>query len=136
MRIEFLWFDECQNHDAARSLLDAVLAERGIAAPVESVNVPDVVTGERVRFPGSPTIRVNGVDVDPGYADEGDYTPRCRVYATSEGCTVCRSAGGSRWRSIRRRARAETSRAKDRAACVRRIQRRRPGRRWRGGWRC
>ena len=85
MRIEFLWFDDCPNHDAARSLLDAVLADRGIETGVESVNVSDLATGERVRFPGSPTIRVDGVDVDPGYVDEGDYTPRCRVYATREG---------------------------------------------------
>ncbi len=85
MQIEFLWFDDCPNHDDARALLDAVLEERGIDVPVESVNVPDLTTGERVLFPGSPTIRVNGVDVDPGYVDEGEYTPRCRVYATREG---------------------------------------------------
>jgi hypothetical protein len=85
MRIEFLWFDDCPNHDDARALLDAVLEERGLDVSVESVNVPDLATGERMLFPGSPTIRVNGVDVDPGYVDEGDYTPRCRVYATSEG---------------------------------------------------
>ncbi len=36
-------------------------------------------------FPGSPTIRVNGMDVDPGFRDEGDYTPRCRVFHTSAG---------------------------------------------------
>ncbi len=85
MRIEFLWFDDCPNHNAARSVLDAVLADRGIETLIESVRVSDLATGERVRFPGSPTIRVDGVDVDPGYVDEGDYTPRCRIYATSEG---------------------------------------------------
>ena len=37
------------------------------------------------RFPGSPTIRVDGVDIDPGFVDPGDYTPRCRLYQTSEG---------------------------------------------------
>ena len=52
---------------------------------VESVEVPDLETSERVRFPGSPTIRINGKDVDPDYEDSGDYTPRCRVYMTKDG---------------------------------------------------
>jgi hypothetical protein len=37
------------------------------------------------RFPGSPTIRIDGRDVDPSYADPGDYTPRCRIYWTADG---------------------------------------------------
>jgi hypothetical protein len=43
------------------------------------------VTAASVRFPGSPTIRVNGRDVDPGYVDPGNYTPRCRLYRTAAG---------------------------------------------------
>lgn len=43
------------------------------------------MTAASVRFPGSPTIRINGRDVDPGYVDSGDYTPRCRLYRTSDG---------------------------------------------------
>ena len=38
-----------------------------------------------MRFPGSPTIRVDGVDIEPGFIDPGDYTPRCRLYRTSAG---------------------------------------------------
>ncbi len=85
MQIEFLWFDDCPNHESARALLDAVLADRGIAAGVKAVNVPDLAIGERVKFPGSPTIRINGADIEPGYRDSGDYTPRCRIYATTDG---------------------------------------------------
>ncbi len=85
MKIEFLWFDDCPNRDAARALLRDVLAERGVVAEIEDINVPDLETGERVKFPGSPTIRIEGVDVEPGYEDRGDYTPRCRVYPTREG---------------------------------------------------
>ena len=32
-----------------------------------------------------PSIRVDGLDIDPGFVDPGDYTPRCRLYRTSEG---------------------------------------------------
>ncbi len=85
MRIEFLWFDDCPNHDQARALLREVLAERGVEAEIEDINVPDEETGDRVRFPGSPTIRVDGNDVEPGVTDCEDCTPRCRIYHTDEG---------------------------------------------------
>ena len=87
MNIEVLWFEGCPNHHAAQALLDDVLAANEIEAKIDSIEVPDVDTGERVRFPGSPTIRINGVDVEPGYQDTGDYTPRCRVYLTPNGYT-------------------------------------------------
>ena len=87
MKIEMLWFEDCPNHHAASKLLREVLDEFGVKDPVDSVEVPDLQVGERVRFPGSPTIRINGVDVDPEYEDTGDYTPRCRIYHTSEGFT-------------------------------------------------
>lgn len=89
MNIEFLWFDDCPNHHDARALLRAVLSEmlveRGIEASIEDINVADIETGERVKFPGSPTIRIDGVDVEPGYVDDGGYTPRCRLYGTADG---------------------------------------------------
>ncbi len=37
------------------------------------------------RSPGSPTIRVDGRDIDPTYEDAGDYTPPCRLYRTPNG---------------------------------------------------
>lgn len=85
MQIEFLWFDDCPNHTRTRELLHELLTERDIDAEVEDINVNDIETAERVKFPGSPTIRIDGVDVEPGYVDSGDYTPRCRLYATADG---------------------------------------------------
>jgi hypothetical protein len=85
MKIDLLWFEGCPNHHAAKSLLNDVLAEEGVDLPIESIEVPDLETGEKTKFAGSPTIRINGKDVDPDYEDTGDYTPRCRVYFTSEG---------------------------------------------------
>jgi hypothetical protein len=37
-------------------------------------------TPERVRFLGSPTVRVNGRDVDPDAVDRTDYGLKCRIY--------------------------------------------------------
>jgi len=83
--VELLWFSGCENHPAARAMLAEVIAEVAPGTPVHDVDATDPATAARLRFPGSPTIRVDGRDVDPGYADPGDYTPRCRLYRTSDG---------------------------------------------------
>ena len=78
-RVEFLWFDGCPGHEPARALLDEVIAAVAPGTVVESVNASDPAVAAARRFPGSPTVRVDGRDVDPNYRDTGDYTPRCRL---------------------------------------------------------
>ena len=85
MNIQLLWFEDCPNHEPAKKMLAEVLHELGVTEPIERIEVPDVETGGKVRFPGSPTIRINGSDIEPGWESSGDYTPRCRLYMTSEG---------------------------------------------------
>lgn len=87
MEIQLLWFQDCANHQGARTLLRQVLKQKSLPIEVEEVEITDAEVAERYRFPGSPTIRVNGSDVDPAFADEGDYSLRCRVYATDSGLT-------------------------------------------------
>lgn len=85
MNVELLWFQECPSHEAAQAMIREVLASEGITAEVTRVEVPDEATGIRVCFPGSPTIRINGVDVEPEWEPCDDCTPRCRVYVTPDG---------------------------------------------------
>ncbi len=84
-RVEFLWFDGCPGHEQARALLEEVIGELAPGTPVELINATDPAVAAAHRFPGSPTIRVGGRDVDPTFVDPGDYTPRCRLYRTAEG---------------------------------------------------
>lgn len=83
--VELLWFSDCPNHMAARRLLEGAIAEVAPGTPIRDVDATDPAIAAQVRFPGSPTIRVDGRDIDPTYADPGDYTPRCRLYRTSAG---------------------------------------------------
>lgn len=92
--VELLWFDGCPKHDAARRLLREVIAEVAPGTRIQDIDASDQVVAERLRFPGSPTIRVNGRDVDPAYRDPGDYTPRCRVFHTPDGL---RGVPGRAW---------------------------------------
>ena len=83
--VELLWFGDCPHHEAARHLLSEVLADVAPGTPLRDLDATDPTVAARLRFPGSPTIRVDGRDVDPNYVDPGDYTPRCRLYRTTEG---------------------------------------------------
>lgn len=85
MKIELLWFQDCSNHHAAEAMLNEVLSEFGVKEVIERVEVPDAEVGKRLTFPGSPTIRINGLDVEPGWQACDDCTPRCWLYLTSEG---------------------------------------------------
>ncbi len=85
MKIELLWFKGCPNHAPARLMLRRVLAARGLSEAVEEVEVRSDDDAVRLRFTGSPTIRVNGIDVDPGFVEGGAYAMGCRVYVTGDG---------------------------------------------------
>ncbi len=84
-RVELLWFQDCPNHPAARVLLDELLDELAPGTAVQEIDATEPAVAQRHRFPGSPTIRIDGRDIDPSYQDPGDYTPRCRLYRTAEG---------------------------------------------------
>jgi hypothetical protein len=42
--------------------------------------ITDQAAAERARFVGSPTVRVNGRDVDPEGELSAEYTLECRLY--------------------------------------------------------
>ena len=84
-RVEILYFDGCPNHEPALAVVERVDRELGTNADVRLVNVPDHATAERVRFLGSPTVRVDGVDVDPHAEQRTEYALSCRVFTTEHG---------------------------------------------------
>ena len=64
MRVEILSFDGCSSRDVALERLREVLDLEQVTADVMDVLVADPVAAEKLRFLGSPTVRVNGIDVD------------------------------------------------------------------------
>jgi hypothetical protein len=85
MTIELLYFDGCPNHEALLPRLRALLAEGDIATDVALREISDDQTAQRERFLGSPTIRVNGRDVEPDADRRTDYGMKCRLYRTAAG---------------------------------------------------
>jgi hypothetical protein len=47
--------------------------------------VPDADAAVALRFLGSPTVRVDGHDVEPGADERRDFVLACRVYQTDQG---------------------------------------------------
>jgi hypothetical protein len=83
--VEILYFDGCPNHHSAIALVERVSRELGIEPDVRLVNVHDQQTAQRLRFLGSPTIRVGGIEVDPQTEERDDYALSCRVFRTDAG---------------------------------------------------
>jgi hypothetical protein len=83
-RIELLYWDGCPSHPEALELLERVLAERGVTTAVEVREVHSEAEAEELHFPGSPTIRFDGRDVDPRGA-EGRPSLTCRIYMLPDG---------------------------------------------------
>ena len=76
-RVEILYFDGCPNHEATRELVERVAAELELGAKPVLVEVPDPDAARAMRFLGSPTVRVDGRDVEPGASDRTDYVFAC-----------------------------------------------------------
>jgi hypothetical protein len=83
MRVEVLYFDGCPTYRAAEETLREVLDQQEVEADVEleAVNTDEVA--QRLRFPGSPTIRVDGEDLS-SVPERAGYALGCRMYATPE----------------------------------------------------
>ena len=84
-KIEFLYWEDCPSHPQAWKLLQEVMGELGIEAPVEQIEVVTDEDAERLAFPGSPTIRVNGTDIDPAGASQMGTALTCRIYRLQDG---------------------------------------------------
>lgn len=80
--IELLYFDGCPSWQAAWSELGIALAETRVDAHVHLRHIEDVPEAQRDGFAGSPTIRIDGRDLE-GY--DGLPLLACRRYEENEG---------------------------------------------------
>mgnify|MGYP001037429150 CR=1 FL=1 len=83
--VEFLWWRECPSWERALELLREEMRAAGLDPDaVELIEIQDEADAERHRFPGSPTIRVDGRDVQPPPPGE-PVGLLCRVYRREDG---------------------------------------------------
>ena len=84
--IEFLYEPDCSSTEVALARLREVMAEDGYVSEIRIVEVATDEEATALQFPGSPTIRIDGRDIDPAPADAPErYALTCRAYHLPDG---------------------------------------------------
>ncbi len=82
MRVSFLYYEECPSYDLALERLREVMDEEGIPNEIEVIKVESEEQARKLRFVGSPTICVDGQDIDP--PSDSRYALTCRAYRLAD----------------------------------------------------
>lgn len=83
MTIEVLYFDGCPHAEAAVDAVREAIAALGVDADVTLRRIESAESAEAERFLGSPTVRVNGRDIDPAAEGATRFGLTCRRYGDS-----------------------------------------------------
>ncbi len=83
MRLELLYTPGCPNLQKVRDLLREILHSLGLNLSPREIEVSDPGQAEAEAFPGSPTIRLDGQDLEPESART--VASGCRIYKTGTG---------------------------------------------------
>jgi hypothetical protein len=85
MNVELLYFERCPHYASFARHLEELLASRGVSEPATQTEVRDAEHAIQLRFLGSPSVRINGSDIDESSIDRSDFGMQCRLYATPTG---------------------------------------------------
>jgi len=80
MKIEVLYISECPNRSPAVETIREILREYQLPQQITEIKVTDLAQALGLDFPGSPTIRVNGKDVEPNLPELNSHGLTCRTY--------------------------------------------------------
>ncbi len=81
MTIKLLHTDQCHIWKTALDELEAALAELGTPVSYQIVRIDSTEQAHQERFSGSPTITIDGVDVDPAARNLTNFgVSSCRPY--------------------------------------------------------
>ena len=87
MKVELYYLDGCPSWQRALENLEQALQLEQLSVQVEAILVADSADVQLKRFIGSPTIRIDGVDIEGPGAETRGYGYGCRVYADGS-CTA------------------------------------------------
>ncbi len=83
MRIEILYVPGCPNYQPTFERLQAALASEAVNTGIQGIPVTTDIEAKALLFPGSPTVRVNGEDVEPRQTSVPSLS--CRLYENRSG---------------------------------------------------
>lgn len=80
MRVDVLYFEGCPNHRAAVERVKEILEESAAPAEIIEIAVRDEAGAQAHGFLGSPTIRIDGIDIEPAARSSKAFGMTCRTY--------------------------------------------------------
>jgi predicted metal-binding protein len=80
MTIDILYFEGCPHHASTVERVREVMRDLHADAVVREIEVKDAEDAARLRFFGSPTVQIDGEDIDPAVRGRLDYSFSCRMY--------------------------------------------------------
>lgn len=81
MKIEVLYFGGCPNHEPTVKRVRQVAQRLGFDVRIEEVEVTERDDAAALKFAGSPTVLINGQDINPALRGGGSYGYGCRTYS-------------------------------------------------------
>lgn len=85
MKVEIFLASSCSHRATSEQIVKEAMADSGVEGAPEVVMVSDYEDAKARRVFGSPTVRVNGVDVEYGDREPEEFTTGCRYYNSAEG---------------------------------------------------
>jgi len=80
MIVEILTFSGCPNAASATERVREALKAEALEADIREVEVDTPERARQMRFLGSPSVRVDGRDVEPGADQRLEFGLMCRTY--------------------------------------------------------
>src|SRR5262245_44076498 len=80
MKVELLYVRDCPNYPPTAEAVKDVLRECGLPTEISEIEISTPAEAAQFSFCGSPTVRVNGNDVEPGPPPASHFGVSCRSY--------------------------------------------------------
>ena len=96
MQVELLKILDCRGADIAYDRLREVLDRLGVGETIQTIEIATEEQAQRLRFPGSPTLRIDGRDVEPAADRVAQYAVACRLYGSGGSADNAPSAAAIR----------------------------------------
>jgi len=85
MEIKLLHFSGCPHAPMALRRLTGLLVSEGVSASIRQIEVLTIDQAKETRFLGSPSIRIDGDDIEPKARGRLDFGLMCRTYEDGSG---------------------------------------------------
>lgn len=85
MRVEILTVQGCPHAEATRDLVHEAVRREKVEAAISCIEVNSAEAAQQVRFLGSPSVRIDGEDVEHRANERSAYGLMCRTYRDASG---------------------------------------------------